>query len=454
MPQIKSGGAGGSFGQEQEEKPMEKRPELLKKNRGKYVVGYDLSDSYAQISYAPVEEGEPETISTITGAEQYQIPAVLFRKEDTGQWLYGKEALNESKTKKGHLIEHLLTRARDEELLKVGEEEFELAALLTLFVKRSLSLLAMTGPLERMEGLMFTVDELDKETIRLLQRIGVNLGLRTEQIYVQSHVESFYYFMLNQPKELWYSGVLLFDYDNIRMKVYDFYCNQRTTPIVVLIETTRYDEMDRAKSPEQSEEGTKRWLDQSLFEISPQHLKGRKISSVYFIGEGYRDDWADTALRYLVQGRRGFRGNNLFGKGACYGIRERLGTGPVGRDYVFLGLDRLKANIGMRVLRKGELSYFAIMDAGINWFDAKASFDLILESGESVSVVITPVDGKEPREIHMILEGLPQRPERTTRLHMEARMESENRLEISVTDRGFGELFPATDAKWLKLFEV
>ena len=124
------------------------------------------------------------------------------------------------------------------------------------------------------------------------------------------------------------------------------------------------------------------------------------------------------------------------------------------KEYVFLGLDKLKANVGMHVLRKGKESYFAIMDAGTNWFETKKEFDLILEDGDGISFLFTPLDQKVPKEVNMILEGLKARPGWTTRLRVTAEMISEQQLRLMVKDMGFGELFPASGGEWNKVFEI
>lgn len=119
-----------------------------------------------------------------------------------------------------------------------------------------------------------------------------------------------------------------------------------------------------------------------------------------------------------------------------------------------MGLDKLKANIGMRVLRRGQESYFALMDAGVNWFETKKEFHVILEEGDVISLLLTPLDGKEPREINMIMEGLEQRPDWTTRLEVKTGMLSERELGVRIKDMGFGDFFPASGGEWNKVFEI
>lgn len=434
---------------------LDKKEGLGKRSREKITVGYDLGETCAQISYFTAGKEEPETLSMVTGTEQYNIPLVLCKRTEVNQWFYGKEAVKHAEAGDGILVENLVALARKGDQVTVGEESFEPAALLTLFIKRSLSLLSLTASLDSLCGLMFTTDNLDKRMVEVLSHIAANLNLKTDRIFFQSHVESFYYYILNQPTELWTDGSILFDYNNHSMKAYRLNSNRNTTPVVVFIDVDEYPEMERTAPEEGAEDPfQKEELDRKFLAVVREKCGGESISSAYLIGEGYKDEWAVESLRYLCRGKRVFQGNNLYGKGACYALKARLGIDEEKKEYVFLGLDKLKANIGMKVLRRGLESYYAIMDAGVNWFEARKEFDVILEEGNVLSVILTPLNGKEPREINMVLDGLPERPKRTARLEIAVEMAAETQVKITVRDRGFGELFPASGGEWMKLFEI
>lgn len=436
---------------------LEKKEGTGKKNKGRIVIGYDLSDTHAQISYYLLGTETVETLAVVAGTEQYNIPMVLCRRKDIKQWLFGREAEKFAREGECFRVDNLVSLARDGRTVAVGEESFDPVALLTLFIKRSLSMLTLIAAPDYLEGLMFTVDNLDGRMVEVFSQVGANLLLKTEQIYFQSHVESYYYYMMHQPKELWTREVLLCDYDNRRLKIYEFGINSRTTPKVALIAIDEYKEMEREEpgtGEKEPGEVQKSRLDKTFLEIVRKKCSENAVSCVYLIGDGYKDGWASESLRYLCKGRRVFQGNNLYSKGACYGIREKLGIEPIGEEYVFLGLDKLKANIGMRVLRRGQESYFALMDAGVNWFETKKEFHVILEEGDVISLLLTPLDGKEPREINMIMEGLEQRPDWTTRLEVKTGMLSERELGVRIKDMGFGDFFPASGGEWNKVFEI
>lgn len=453
---------------------LEKKDGMRKRKKGGIVVGYDMNDEYAQISYCFSDKEEIETLAVVAGTKQYSIPMVLCRKKETNQWLFGKEAVKCAKEGGGFPVEKLVSLARGTEPVDVGGESFDPVALLALFIKRSLSLMNLIAPVEWLDGMMLTVDCLDGRMVEVLARIAVNLNLKTDRIFFQSHVESYYHYMLHQPEELWNHEVLLCDYDNERLKVYGFEVNKRAIPMVAMISIDEYGEMIRNAARMDGGNGTgtgvgtekakdmgrgawneaeKKRLDEIFLGIAEKKCGGKEVSCVYLIGDGYKDGWASRSLRYLCRGRRVFQGNNLYSKGACYGIREKIGLEEK-KEYVFLGLDKLKANVGMHVLRKGKESYFAIMDAGTNWFETKKEFDLILEDGDGISFLFTPLDQKVPKEVNMILEGLKARPGWTTRLRVTAEMISEQQLRLMVKDMGFGELFPASGGEWNKVFEI
>ena len=128
---------------------LEKGTFTGKKNR--IIVGFDLGEEVSQISFRSLEDGEPRTVSAVTGEEQYDIPTVLCRRWEGNQWAFGREAMRLSEAGEGILVEHLLSRAKTGEELTVGEETFDAVALLALFIRRSLSLLGLSSVPEQIE---------------------------------------------------------------------------------------------------------------------------------------------------------------------------------------------------------------------------------------------------------------------------------------------------------------
>lgn len=424
-----------------------------KKNGSGIAVGYDLGHQFAQISYCSLEGSEPETVSAVAGTEQYNIPTILCKRVGVGQWYYGKEAVKFAKEEDGILVEDLLMLAERGEDVMVEGETFDPVALLTLFVKRSLSLLNMHIPLSRVESIMFTVEELTPRLVDVLSQVAAGLQMKTKSICFQNHLESFYAYTMHQSQELRKHDVVIFEYSNA-LRMFRLNCNLRTAPVVVTIEQKEFPQMPRRvwAQEESEKEKQKQELD-DLFsgivqESMQEDMQEKLVSTVFLLGDGFKEGWAKESLKLLCRNRRVFQGNNLYSKGACYGMLERLQPGEEWKKYVYLGADKLKSNIGMKVLRRGEDSYYAILDAGSNWYETVSDFDIILESGDAVDFLITPLTSGDVTERQVHLPGIPDRPRRTTRLNIHMEMTAVNQATVTIEDRGFGELFPSSGKAW------
>lgn len=424
--------------------------------KDKIIIGYDLGNTYSQISYCTYDSDVPETLSLVTGGENYNIPTLLYKRQGVNQWFYGKEALKHAAMNDGYLVQDLLVKARNGEKVIIENEEFDPVALLTLFVKRSLALISTISQSVYIDALMVTCEVLDNTMIDILNRVLSGLGLKTKNVCFQGYVESFYFYTLYQPEDLWLRQVLVCNYVSDYIKVYRLECNRRTTPVVAFVDEEEFSFIQNSELPqdESLRKTIAEQMDNRFLSILHDVCEGRMISSAYLIGEGFQDDWMKESLRYLCRGKRVFQGNNMYSKGACLGMKEKLSSSEKGKAHVFLGNEKLKANIGMKVLRQGEDSYYALMDAGVSWFEAHCSLEFILDEGNCFSIIITPLNGRDIKMAQVTLDGLPMRTGGASRLHLEMKMTSENTIQLIVEDLGFGELLPSSHQKWTESFEV
>lgn len=419
----------------------------------KLILGYDLGNAYSQISYAKADNEAVETLSLVAGTENYKIPTVLCKRQGVNQWFYGKEALRYAEEQNGILVDNLLEAAVDGEPLQIDGVEYDPIALLALFLKRSLGMVSQIGSLEKVEAMMITCEQLNHRLIEVLTQAVAAMRVKLEHIYFQSYTESFYHYMIKQPQELWAHETVLCEYAGSQIKVYRMECNKRTTPVVAFIENREYGMMAYDPMPEEAALRASKMekLDREMLQIAQQVCENRIVSSVFLIGDRFEEEWMKESLRYLCRGRRVFQGNNLYSKGACYGMLERLSTSEVGKSHVFLGNDKLKANIGMKIQRRGEESYCALLDAGVNWFEANYHMEFYLQGGSLVELVISPLIGKNSKRVAIGLEELQGS---LNRLSMNLFLKEENLLVVEIEDLGLGELRPATHHVWREEVQI
>lgn len=422
-------------------------------NTDRLIVGYDLGNEYCQISFATSESGEAQTLSQVAGEEVYNIPTALYKRQGTNQWLYGREAVRADGSE-GILVENLLSMALGREPVVIDGESFDPVALLALFFKRSLGLLSQVG--SRLAALTITCASLDRGIVDVLLGMVEGAQLKAERIAVQSHEESFYSYMLRQPGDFWISDAMLFHYGRGGMRMMRMGCNRRTTPIVTFVKERIYAFPEDAlpawgEEPVPWEPDSERGqeLDRAFLEIAQECCGEEPVGSVFLIGDGFSQDWMKESLRFLCRGRRVFQGNNLFSKGACCGMQERIAPGETGKAHVFLGNDKLKANVGMRLLRQGEESYYALLDAGENWYEAEHAMELYLQEGNELALTVTPLAESgaagRSRQVRIVLEGLPGQ---VSRLGARFFLKEENRLSVEVKDLGFGEFRSSSGRVW------
>lgn len=416
------------------------------------IVGYDLGHTCSQISYYSADTKKVETASSISGAQMFQIPTVLCKRYGVNQWLYGREAIRAANQEEGILIDNLLQLAIDGEPLQIEEVGYDPVALLGLFLKRSLGLLSHIGTIDRIGAFLITCETMDERLLEVLKQALATVNLKARHICFQSYEESFYQYMIHQPLQLREFETLMFRQDRDQITVYRQKCNERTSPKAVFMETQTFsfpvdqallDSQPQDASPDVQMQQEK--MDSAFTELAASVCADNRISSVYLMGELFHQDWMKESVRFLCKGRRVFLGSNLYSQGACLGMMERIRPSEAGKETVLLGTGKLKANIGMKVLRRGEESYCALLNAGTDFMQAEGECEFYLDQGESFEIVVTPLDGRKGKVARMMLEGLPQG---IARVHLRLYLKEEDLLVLEVKDLGFGEFRQATGQVW------
>lgn len=476
----------------------------------RYVIGYDLNDIQTQISYFELDNESPGTLVSDGENERLGVPTIICKRKRVNQWSFGTEAQRLIRRDGEAEVNKLLSLALSGRTITIEGEEFNGIDLLILFVQKSLKLLSVYVSVEQIESLVFTVPKLDREMLSVLERVAAAIPVERSRILFQSYCESVYYYMIHQPEELWDPESVIFDHDGNTMTAYHMHMNHRTAPIVGVIDksvfegltvpdiSVLYEEDDDI--PDTADDGvgagadndahlsdasiqtpgeygidTKAGkerekdlhdlknaramtssgqeieaMDQRLYNIIRELLITRTVRSAYLLGSGFDGEWCTKTIRFLCMGRRVFQGRNMYSKGACYYGMDKLFPSELNKRYIFLGEDKLKFNLGIYMERDGKDEYIALADGGENWFDISTEVDCLLRSGSRIQLIVTPLDGKEIRGIEIQLDGLPERPARTTRLNLKVSFTSGKTLKAVVSDMGFGEIFQSSGLVWEK----
>ena len=179
-------------------------------------------------------------------------------------------------------------------------------------------------------------------------------------------------------------------------------------------------------------------------------------SGIFITGDGFSPSWAKRSIRALSRAASHvFEGDNLFVKGACFGVYEKMERHAF-KDRFYLGDHLVRGSLELMVLDAGTPSSFTLIHSGIGWYENASTVEIILggENGgrdedaeEEVPYLtfrIRPMEREKHGEIRMELPDLPVSSCGMTRLLIEARCESAERFLIRAEDLGFGEFQPAS----------
>ncbi|MGN0341447.1 MAG: DUF5716 family protein [Roseburia sp.] len=399
----------------------------------KLYLGLDLGTKYALLSYSIPRMEEPDTFSQVNGSEIYQIPMALTKKRGLGQWCYGKEAVEAVERGEGEGCDRLFNRALMGERISIGQEEYEAIELLTLFIKKLLQQLhRLLGGFE-ISCLTVTLRRLSRDNMQLVWNLTERLEIPRENCRIIDHLESFYYYALNQKQELILHDAVLFDYSETNV----FFCrlerDTRTTPQTVEPVEKDYGPLLGNK-------------DIAFYDVAKDALAKKIFSAVYLTGDGFDGDWMKQSLSYLCGGRRVFLGKNLYAKGACYASmiqgQEKLW------NYVYIGQHDMKMNLCIKVMDRGEMVFYPLIRAGENCFEAKHSCEILLNGENSIDFWMQPPNSREAKIETLELTDLPNRPPRMSRVRIQAEAVSDQEVRILIRDMGFGELYRSSEKTW------
>ena len=407
------------------------------------LIGIDIGKEYTQICYYDRKAEEARSLSMKVGASQYEAPGCICYRTDHGDYCVGLEAEYFAREKGGIMIGNIYDICQKEEKIQVSGEEKEPAELLAHFLRGILKFLGIQDIVKNTRCLCITSPELSTLQVRNYQKACSLAGFSREKYMLMDYGESFYYYALGQKRETWNRSVGWYAFAGDTVTFRKLTINGSSRPVLVKLE----DPVSTKLEPEDE------IRDVEFYRFISKTLGKELFSSVQITGEGFDQQWAQQSVKLLChQGRKVFYGNNLFAKGACAAGKEKTENKAL-KGYRFLSDSLVMADVGMEMRVMGSPTYYPLIEAGNNWYDSKASCEFILDDTEELVFIVSTYHRPEKRRVGMMLPGIPLRPDKTTRLRLELQYVSSAECKVTVTDLGFGEMFPSSGKTWTETVE-
>lgn len=398
---------------------------------GGLIIGLDLCDTYAQISCGGKDK-------------VWNLPAVIGRKNTEDRWFVGDDAYGANLAGDTVIVDKLLSLAQKNGTAVIGDTEYSGQELLQRFLKQAVALLGKEYKTDRVNQMVITIPSVDSRMMDCLLYCADYLEIPRNRFHVISHSESFLYYVLSQKKEVWSSQVGLFDLSQNGLHYYEMKVQRglRQTTVAadyeILDEGMKLDKLDTPSGARQA--------DKLLCACGERLLAKKMFSSILLTGRGFdKPEWASDFMKLICRRRKVYGESSLFAKGAACKAQDYLAD-ETSFPYVMICEGRLKATVSMEVLHDDKLTQLVIAASGDNWYEAKSTMEFILDRQNELIFQIQPIDSRKRAEVRIPLEGFPSRPNRTTRIQMKAGFADEKTMAVVIQDKGFGELYPASDA--------
>ena len=318
------------------------------------ILGLQLDAACAQLTYYNSSMKEPVTVSADGESETYLIPM------EQAAW-------EQANSPQGSMDK------------------------LTAFISRCLDLVSGLGKPEDMR-IMVCVRSMDETIGQRIPKALEQIGVERKYIFLQDYKSSFYYYTINQKKELWSSDVALVECVDETMIGYVLHINKSTRPSLVTVEEAARQPVNEKVRDGREGEDWDRERDRLFFELLKKVFERRNVTTTYLLGDYFDKTWARRSFQYLCHHRHAFQGKNLFTKGACYGAMERMGMFGT-PDMLFMGADLVHENLGMYMRIRGKETYYPLITAGVNWYEAHHICEFIPDGEKSISIITKPMTG-------------------------------------------------------------
>ena len=396
-----------------------------------YMIGVDLGQESVQLAYAAGEDSE---LSSLELDGQGLIPALMYRSG--GEWLIGSNALTRAR-EEGTEPVRLMT---DEDLPEPR------AGLLSMFIRKLIAA-ALPGEDAGVRYLALTYEEADDELLKSMEE-AASVICPDHCVIGRLLCSEFYAF--SQRMELWNRDVGIFQYDRKGLRYTHLDISTGHHPAVVSAGSSDLSSFLDGASLDLDDLDAR---DEKFASAVRKISEGRTISSFYLTGPGFDDagqgvSWMKKSLAALCAGRRHvFVGQNLFARGACYaGI---CSVYPERKpDFAPLGTELTIHQIYLAVQEGKREAALVLIPAQMLRSQAGGSASVILDGADELTICAADTAGGGIRSFFMKLDSLPDRPDKTVRLNVEAAFTGDGRLHIRASDTGFGDFFPSSGRCW------
>ena len=410
------------------------------------LVGMDICEDYVQLTYYDNELLSPESVSRGEGEEQYLIPARLAYRKSKNDWIIGDEL---DKEESGDIVEvqDFIKYVCLNEEIRVCDKTYKAEQLMKIFLEALLNVLNSFYPFNEIEYMGITFPTVTKEMSYKMSAVLKELGFEKEKYILLTHDEAFLYYTINQKIELWLNDTALFELEEDGLHFRILTISKKLEPI-----TAKISKKEKAEKLNKSLVRSNQEESANLFHtLSLMALEESTVSTIYAVGSGFIDAGADGVLRKLSPGRRIFRGQNLYAKGACLAAKDKTSDEPT--DIVLMEEDKTTVGFSLMAVKDGKNTEITLLKPALKWYEAETEIDLIIKDEDELGIQINDFITKKTSQRFISFSGISTAEAGLTRIRLSLKFTNRDTCIIKASDMGFGSFVPTTNRVWELIWE-
>lgn len=412
------------------------------------IIGIDYQGEYCQASYYSRRHERTESIAYGGETMRYLIPTALIYDHEAKDWIIGQPAIDYAEKTGESLYRSFLENAFLGDVCTINGQKYTYTQLLAIFIGKVIELTQTATAIMGLEMITINLRRVSNEVREIMKKVIRLLKLPPDKVKLKTCAESFAYYILNEDAVIRENGVILFDFstDGFYEKVMTRTGKSGNELYLV---NERMHNQDFSIH-DMGNEVLMGQMEEKLVSLYEDIASSHRISGVYFTGEGFQTMWFANALSKISETSRVFKGNNLYAKGACLASLVRS------EDYeepAILCAGKTKCTIAIEVRHMGEPILMNLSKAPCDWYEAGMKMDLILDGEESMRFFVISLSGTR-NSFDVDVSAIPKRPKKATRIELTLQFFNENEGEVTILDKGFGELFEASNTLITHRFDL
>lgn len=404
------------------------------------IIGLQIEKDKGQISFCHPKMNEPQTVNYGVDEMAMDFPIAAYKYKGENRFIFGKGGYEEYENGTCVPVENFLEAFENGRNVVVEDREYQPEDILEAF----LSYLISQVPIEeemKIEAIAVCTEMFQRRFLDAVQK-SLNKLYPNIQLFFMRKEDCFAYYALSMKIELHQNYVGLFAFDGkelsfLRLEKKNDKLGKR---IVLSGKNAKLD----------LEEGD---LDQQMLEFAQDCIQRDIYSAIYLTGKGYENSEFPQFVAYICGRRRAFLGQNLYSKGACYGAYDLL-HGEFFANQLIVGTSRVMWNLDVEFLERGAVKGYRLIYGGKNWYEEVGCADFIIREKGNLKLYFSSLLTEQILLETISLEEIVKDNSKISRIRVMVDFLDEFTMNITISDLGFGEIYPSSGCIISKKFHL